>query len=114
MTVIYFLLSFSGKEVLNGKYERFVEVNRVDKSKLNFVLKTLNETDDVIETFIPITRPEDLLNHPQFKKKEELVIFLSGFMTNLKEARSSAHDALANAYVKHRSGVNFVVRVLDL
>lgn len=83
--------------------------NKMKKAKLKFVLKTPGQKNQIKDTYINITEPENLWNNIEYKKNQPLVIFISGFTTNLREENSPSHDALANAYVKFRRDVNFVV-----
>lgn len=57
---------------------------------------------------IPFTNPEDLWKLPQFNADHPLVIFVTGWKTNLKEEASKAQDVMAAAYLC-RGDVNFVV-----
>lgn len=93
------------------KYDNFVKKNELIKAKIRFVLKTLGQENKIEDTYIPITKPEELCNNEKYKRSKPSVIFISGFTTNLREERSPSHDALANAFVKHRPQVNFMVNL---
>lgn len=107
--IIMLLFSLTGKADLQ-KYDEFKKVNVVHKKEINFVLKTYDKTlDKVVDNFIPISDPEELWNHAAYKKDQPLVIYISGYLTNLEKRRSKSHDALTRAFVKFRPDINFVV-----
>lgn len=62
---------------------------------------------------IPITNPDDLWKNPAFNHEWPLVIFVTGWKTNLMEGASKAQDVMAEAYLC-RGNVNFVVMFLLL
>lgn len=74
---------------------------RVDK--IAFILRTQSE-----DIPIPLTKPDDLWNHSKFNRSLPLVIFITGWKTNLLEGASRAQDTMAAAYLC-RGNVNFVV-----
>lgn len=92
------------------RYDKFLQENQINKEEIRFILKTLNATGQVEDTFIPITNPEDLWTNAKYKQNKPLVFYISGYATNLDTRRSISHDSFANAYVKYRPEVNFVVR----
>lgn len=71
-------------------------------------MKTLDRYD-IKDTYIPIRESEKLLTNGEYKKNQPLVIFISGFTTNLRKERSPSHDTLAEVYVRFRPELNFMV-----
>lgn len=67
------------------------------------VLRTTQEN-----VSIPLTNPTQLWASRVFNPNLPLVIFVTGWKTNLLTERSEAQDTLANAYLC-RGNVNFVV-----
>lgn len=57
---------------------------------------------------IPITSSTQLWTNTKFNPSLPLVIFFTGWKTNLKQQPSEVQDALVNAYLC-RGNVNFVV-----
>lgn len=72
-------------------------------ANLSFILRTRQEN-----VSIPITNPLQLWQHREFNPKLPLVIFVTGWKTNLLIKRSEAQEALTDAYLC-RGNVNFVV-----
>lgn len=72
-------------------------------SNLTFILRTRRAN-----VSIPITNPTQLWEHHEFNPSLPLVIFVTGWRTNLMLQPSEAQDTLANAYLC-RGNVNFVV-----
>lgn len=52
--------------------------------------------------------PALVWTHPEFNPKNPLVIFVTGWKTNLKQSESKAQLAMAEAYLC-RGNINFVV-----
>lgn len=92
----------------HNDFNDFEENNAIAKANLRFVLKTLDRYD-IKDTYIPIREPEKLLTIGEYKQNQSLVIFISGFTTNLRKERSPSHDTLAEVYVRFRPEVNFMV-----
>lgn len=55
-----------------------------------------------------MTNPDALWTHPDFNASNPLVIFVTGWKTNLEKGASAAQDAMAAAYLC-RGNINFVV-----
>lgn len=62
---------------------------------------------------IPIKNPDALWNHTEFNSNNPLVIFVTGWKTNLKQGISEAQDVMADAYLC-RGNVNFVVIIFPI
>ncbi|XP_055297238.1 vitellogenin-1-like [Sitodiplosis mosellana] len=56
---------------------------------------------------IPLMKPDEMWKHPEFNTSNPLVIFVTGWKTNLKEEASQAQNVMAAAYMC-RGNVNFV------
>lgn len=72
-------------------------------ANLSFILRTREENIS-----IPITNPAQLWTNGAFNPNLPLVIFVTGWKTNLLIKRSEAQEALTDAYLD-RGNVNFVV-----
>lgn len=73
-------------------------------ANLSFILHTTRRTN----VSIPITTPTQLWEHHEFNPNLPLVIFVTGWRTNLLEEPSVPQDTMADAYLC-RGNVNFVV-----
>ena len=71
-------------------------------SEMNFVFFTPNEN-----VSIPITDSISLWRHPKFDASKKVVIFVTGFSTDINEENSAA-SAMGAAYMK-RGDTNFVL-----
>lgn len=76
--------------------------------EMSFILRT--KTTSVS---IPFTDPTSLWKHPQFNSSKPLVIFVTGWKTDLKNKASQAQDVMADAYLC-RGDWNFVVNTLTV
>lgn len=72
-------------------------------ANLSFILRTKQANIS-----IPITNPTQLWNIREFNPSLPLVIFVTGWQTNILIKRSEAQEALTDAYLS-RGNVNFVV-----
>lgn len=93
-----------GASALNSQAISVKPVFTPQIANLSFILRTRQAN-----VSIPITNPTQLWESPEFNPKLPLVIFVTGWKTNLLIKRSEAQDALAEAYLC-RGNVNFVVR----
>lgn len=75
--------------------------------KLSIILRTNNPNYPNVT--VPITNPNALWTHQAFNPNFPLVIFVTGWKTNLHTEPSLAQDTLAAAYLC-RGNVNFVVK----
>lgn len=92
-----------GKNALNSDT---ISVKRKFTPKvdaMSLVLRT--KTSDIM---IPIKSPDALRNHTEFDTNNPLVIFVTGWKTNMEQEVSEAQNAMADAYLC-RGNVNFVV-----
>lgn len=71
---------------------------------IRFTLRTKSKN-----VVIPLANSIDLWTSPEFNWEWPLVIFVTGWNTNLKEGESRPQDAMADAYLC-RGNVNFVVK----
>lgn len=96
----------AGGHAIGNKYES----SKIDVANIRFILKTLNDYSNQVEdTFFK--NAEKLWRNDKYKKGNPLVIFISGYTTNLRKDRSPSHDALGNAYARFRPEINFVVNL---
>lgn len=65
------------------------------------------------EISIPFENPDALWTHPEFRRDWPLVIFVTGWQTNLGQDPSEAQMTMANAYL-HRGKTNFVVNLFAI
>lgn len=72
---------------------------------MSFILWT--ESQIII---IPFKKPDVLWGHSEFRRDLPLVIFVTGWQTNLRQGISEAQITMANAYM-HRGKINFVVNL---
>lgn len=75
---------------------------------MKFVLRTKK----TVNVSIPFTDPTSLWNHTEFNSSKPLVIFVTGWKTNLEEEASQAQNVMADAYIC-RGGWNFVVNTFN-
>lgn len=73
-------------------------------ANLSFILHTTHNTN----VSIPIINSTQLWHHREFNPNLPLVIFVTGWKTNLLEERSEPQDTMTDAYLC-RGNVNFVV-----
>lgn len=88
---------------LNSNSISVAEKYTPDVSRISFILKTTTSNIS-----IPITKPNALWSDPEFNANNSLVIFVTGWQTNLGEGESQAQDEMADAYLC-RGNINFVV-----
>lgn len=79
-----------------------------DINNLSLILRTRTRN-----VSFPLASPGNLWNNSAFNLNFSTVLFISGFMTNLKKGDSTAQDLLFEAYMC-RGNVNFVVKWIIL
>lgn len=98
-----FVSGVLGTAALNSRTISVKPKYTPDIKSLTFILRTRKEN-----ITIPLTNPDELWNHASFDLNLPLVIFVTGWKTDLKEKVSTAQETLAAAYLC-RGNVNFVV-----
>lgn len=96
--------TFTGASALNSQAISVKPIFTPQIANLSFILRTRQAN-----VSIPITNPTQLWARREFNPRLPLVIFVTGWKTNLLIKRSEAQEALAEAFLC-RGNVNFVVR----
>lgn len=74
-----------------------------DIRDMNFNLHFENEV-----TFIPLSKPNDLIYHKQFNQSKALIILITRWTTNANDSENAALKLIYNAY-RCRGDVNFII-----